>query len=103
MLEYIANHLVEICNIFAFLIMAGLYLFNRTFYMPKDAEICPGCKRWRTQEKLEEKQLGVFRKGHRINRGSAIRMVWYEKYKIQYKCRQCGHKWESIQIRQLNS
>jgi hypothetical protein len=100
MLEHI-NNLIGISSTLMLLILVGLYLLKGTFYLHKDAEICPNCKKWRTQEKVSEKQLGVFQKGHSIsNRGlnirGTIRMVKYEKYKIQYKCKHCGHEWEII-------
>jgi hypothetical protein len=79
--------------------------------LSKDAEHevkCPGCGKSWAAENSGEELIGMFRKSQpRIfqRRGllpfgdSDVKMVWYEKYRIHYKCKLCGYEWELLKSR----
>lgn len=75
----------------------------------KSTGSCPVCKKWVTLEKLDEKTLGVFRKGESRQSnpftiklgGDDVKMVWYEKFEMEYRCPNCGHEWTSTEIRRV--
>ena len=55
---------------------------------------CPKCRQLWAAEILREKLLGIFKKYIQIDRGGKrVHGIWYEKYKIQCKCKYCGHEW----------
>jgi hypothetical protein len=55
---------------------------------------CPKCRQLWAAEILGEKLLGIFKKYIQIDRhGRRVHGVWYEKYKIQCKCKYCGYEW----------
>ena len=86
------------------LISSGLLLWK--YYKASEAEAtCPKCSKLWAAEKLSEKLLGLFQKGHRNNSFSIqalsafrsdVKMVSYEKYEIEYRCKYCGHKWKFL-------
>lgn len=75
----------------------------------KNEVVCPVCKKRVTLEKLEEKTLGIFRKGESPPSnpftiklgGDNVKMVWYEKFETGDRCPNCGHEWRSTQIRRV--
>jgi len=55
---------------------------------------CPKCSKLWAAEILREKLLGIFKKYVQAGRsGRKVHGVWYEKYKVQCKCKYCGHAW----------
>lgn len=55
---------------------------------------CPKCRQLWAAEVLREKLLGIFKKYIQMDRqGKRVHGVWYEKYKIQCKCKYCGYEW----------
>ncbi len=70
---------------------------------------CPNCQKPWAGQYLREELLGVFRKSERrlmlfegkdrLPRESDYQMVWYEKFKIHYQCKYCGHEWSLLKSR----
>ncbi len=106
MLDFIKDYIAIIFNLSLLLIIGGFYLFDQ-FNKNIDSIVCPKCNNWHTPEKISENQLGIFRKGHptysfRLDpRLSEVKMVWYEKSEIQYRCKNCGHEWLFTKVRRL--
>jgi hypothetical protein len=74
----------------------------------KNESKCPNCDRFWAAENLGEELIGVFRKSRpRILQGptyirvsnSDYKMVLYEKFKIQYRCKYCHHEWMFLKAR----
>lgn len=62
---------------------------------------CPNCSKLWAAQKLRDELLGIFRKGEESGGpdNPELRMVWYEKYRIYYKCKYCGHEWTFLTSR----
>ena len=66
----------------------------RVFTASENEFKCPKCRQLWAAEVLREKLLGIFKKYIQMDRqGKRVHGVWYEKYKIQCKCKYCGHEW----------
>jgi hypothetical protein len=91
----------------------GYLLFFKEW---KPRQVCPNCKKLRTAQRIDEELLGIFRKSQRqilgprptdislvdlSFAGSNIKMAPYGKYKIHYKCKNCGYEWELAESRKL--
>lgn len=89
-------------------LIAVFYFWNQPTSL-KNEVMCPICKKRVTLEKLEEKALGVFRKGESkpsnpftIKLGSDnVKMVWYQKFETGHRCPNCGYEWRSTEVRRV--
>ncbi len=71
-------------------VLAGVWSFLTRDNEPR----CPQCGKAFAGQKSREKLMGIFQKGMPVGRyGADVKMVWYEKYEIYFKCRYCGHEW----------
>jgi hypothetical protein len=84
--------------IYAVVIISFLFwLWGRYEDSANEAK-CPNCNKLWAAVNTREELIGVFRKNHlppiRL-RGheNSPKMAWFEKYKIHYKCKYCGHEW----------
>lgn len=76
------------------LIMQRILSLWRTFTASENEFKCPKCSRLWAAEILREKLLGIFKKYLRLDQGGKrVHGVWYQKYRIQCKCKFCGHEW----------
>jgi len=76
------------------LIMNRILTLWRLFTASESEFKCPKCREFWAAEILREKLLGIFKKYIQMDRGGKrVHGVWYEKYRIQYKCKYCGHEW----------
>jgi len=100
--------IVDMVNfmIMALLLVAGCVYLWKLYQDWENDFKCPKCgERW-AGENVEEKLLGIFQRGTSAQRPFSIRamfvremdvkMVWYEKYEIQRRCKFCGHEWKVI-------
>jgi DNA-directed RNA polymerase subunit RPC12/RpoP len=68
-----------------------------------DRARCPSCGR-SGGENSGDQLIGIFQKSEEryypgLRRGSyGEKMARHEKYKVQYKCKYCGHEWTSYKI-----
>ncbi len=69
-----------------------------------DRASCPSCGRFGA-ENSGDQLVGIFQKseeryypGLRRGGGYGEKMAWYEKYKVQYKCKYCGHEWTIYKV-----
>jgi hypothetical protein len=62
---------------------------------------CPNCRNLWAAQKLRDELLGIFKKGEESGdpENPEFRMVTYEKYRIYYKCKYCGHEWTFLTSR----
>lgn len=62
---------------------------------------CPDCGRTRAAQKVRDELMGIFRKGeeHGDPDNPEFRMAWYEKFRIHYRCKYCGHEWTFLESR----
>ena len=76
------------------LIMKRILTFWRSFSASENEFKCPKCTRLWAAEVQREKLLGIFKKYLQIDQGGKrVHGVWYQKYRIQCKCKFCGHEW----------
>jgi hypothetical protein len=76
------------------LIMKRILTLWQLFTASESEFKCPKCRNLWAAEILREKLLGIFKKYVQVDRhGKKVHGVWYEKYKIQCKCKYCGHEW----------
>ena len=76
------------------LIMKRILTFWQLFTASESEYKCPKCRNLWAAEILREKLLGIFKKYVQVDRqGKKVHGVWYEKYKIQCKCKYCGYEW----------
>jgi hypothetical protein len=76
------------------LIMNRVLTLWRLFTASESEFKCPNCSRLWAAEILREKLLGIFKKYLQLDHGGRrVHGVWYEKYRIQCKCKYCGHEW----------
>jgi hypothetical protein len=76
------------------LIMKRILTFWQLFTASESEFKCPKCSRLWAAEVLREKLLGIFKKYLQLDQGGRrVHGVWYEKYRIQCKCKYCGHEW----------
>ncbi len=67
-----------------------------------DPALCPYCRRCEG-EKSGDELMGRFQKTERRYKLSGWErspgnIIWYEKHKIQYKCKQCGREWDFLAV-----
>jgi hypothetical protein len=72
------------------------------------ARKCHNCGRLWAAQTLNEQLLGVFRKSHPLSDmyrtsmfDSKTKMAMYEKYKVNVRCKYCGHEWSYETARKL--
>ena len=104
MMEIISKYFGSIIFISSLFITSGIFLWK--YYKVSENEAkCPKCSKLWAAEKLSEKLVGVFQKGHRTSSlsiqalssfRSDVKMVRYEKYEIEYRCKYCGHEWKFL-------
>lgn len=76
------------------LIMNRILTVWRLFTASESEFKCPKCSKFWAAEILREKLLGIFKKYVQVDRrGKRVHGVWYEKYRIQCRCKYCGHEW----------
>ena len=88
------------------LFISGCLLFWGLFQIIENATKCPSCGKLWAAEKSGENLMGIFRKNELrlilragFPRDSNYHMAWYEKYKVEYKCKYCSHEWTSFKLR----
>lgn len=94
-------------SIFTILFLIGLCVTLWRLFTDFENEVkCPGCGKSWAAEKSGEELIGMFRKAQPKGRPSLfpfgdsdVKMVRYEKYRIHYKCKFCGHEWEFLKSR----
>jgi len=82
------------------LISGGISVW-KYFEKSKSESKCPNCNSFWATEIISKKLVGVFKKADEwprhikalINKEDAVKMIQYEKYEIQVKCKYCGHLW----------
>ena len=94
------NSILAAIIIIVFLIIGGITVW-RVFKDRENEAKCPNCGKPWAAEKSREELIGIFRKGeeHGDPDNPEHRMVWYEKFRMHYKCKYCGHEWTFLAAR----
>jgi hypothetical protein len=84
----------------SYLVLLGSSKNSKNEYI-NNIPICPSCGKFLDVEKSKEELIGVFRKnkprpfllnGKGFPLANDDKMARYEKYRIHYECRYCGHE-----------
>jgi hypothetical protein len=77
------------------ILILGCLALLRYFIDSRNKTRCPHCHSLSAAQKVRDELLGIFQKGEESGdpEDPEFRMVKYEKYRIYYKCKYCGHEW----------
>jgi predicted RNA-binding Zn-ribbon protein involved in translation (DUF1610 family) len=107
LLRVIVDNFLPVVLIVSLLISGGVSLW-KLFKDRENEAMCPRCGKHWVAKRLGENMLGIFRKNQPrlfqskgAARESDHKMVEYARYKVHYKCEDCGYEWDFLKSRKL--